>query len=197
LRLFTHPHKVEASTVYGFGRLMWAADRLREPQEITTRLAMYYRRTMRAVSVALATALAMTISSAQSHDDMSYPYLKGQWSRLPVPGVIGPPSFDQNKAAGKAQQAPLTPEYQAIFEASLVDQANGGHGNSVDYAKCIAGGMPHMMAGYQPLEFIALPETTYIVIGDQDHLRRIFTDGREWPKGHRTHLSGLFNWPMD
>jgi hypothetical protein len=39
-----------------------------------------------------------------------------------------------------------------------------------------------MMAACQPLEFIVLPDATYIVIADQDHLRRIFTDGRDWPK---------------
>jgi hypothetical protein len=31
---------------------------------------------------------------------------------------------------GAGQQAPLTPEYRAIFEASLADQAKRGEGNS-------------------------------------------------------------------
>ena len=81
----------------------------------------------------------------------------------------------------KGQQAPLTPEYQAILEASIADQAQGGHGNAVDYAKCISGGMPSMMIAFQPLEFIVLPDTTYVIVADQDHLRRIYTDGRDWP----------------
>jgi len=40
-----------------------------------------------------------------------------------------------------------------------------------------------MMQAYEPMQITVLPETTYILI---DHIheshRRIFTDGREWPK---------------
>jgi hypothetical protein len=32
------------------------------------------------------------------------------------------------------------------------------------------------------LEFVVTPEVTYIIIADYDPLRRIFTDGRDWPK---------------
>jgi len=32
------------------------------------------------------------------------------------------------------------------------------------------------------LEFIITPNTTYVMIGSDDHSRRIFTDGRDWPK---------------
>jgi len=113
---------------------------------------------------------------------MKYPNLKGQWTRFIVQGVPGQPSFDQTKRWGKAQQAPLTAEYQAILEASIADQAKGGHGNAVDVARCVSNGMPSVMIAYQPLEFIVTPETTYIIIADQDHVRRIFTDGRDWPK---------------
>jgi hypothetical protein len=42
--------------------------------------------------------------------------------------------------------------------------------------------MPFMMVAFRPLEFIITPEITYIIIADYDPLRRIFTDGREWPK---------------
>jgi hypothetical protein len=42
--------------------------------------------------------------------------------------------------------------------------------------------MPFMMVAFRPLEFIVTPETTYIIIADYDPLRRIFTDGRDWPK---------------
>jgi hypothetical protein len=43
--------------------------------------------------------------------------------------------------------------------------------------------MPAMMTLYQPMEIIVLPETTYIRI-DHTHesFRRIYTDGRDWPK---------------
>jgi hypothetical protein len=38
------------------------------------------------------------------------------------------------------------------------------------------------MVAFRPLEFVVTPDTTYIIIADYDPLRRIFTDGREWPK---------------
>ena len=129
---------------------------------------MHYRSLIRAIAIALPVALLMTLGGAKAHDDSKYPDLKGQWNRSVVPGLPGQPSFDQTKSWGRGQQAPLTPEYQAIFEASLADQAKGGHGNAVDYARCLAGGMPSMMIAFFPLEFIVLPETTYIAVADQD-----------------------------
>jgi hypothetical protein len=37
------------------------------------------------------------------------------------------------------------------------------------------------MIAFRPLEFIVTPETTYVLIGSDDHHRRIFTDGRDFP----------------
>jgi hypothetical protein len=143
---------------------------------------MHYRSLIRVIAVALPVALLMATGSPRAHDEAKYPNLKGRWDRFIVSGLGGQPSFEQTKPWGKGQQAPLTAEYQALFEASLADQANGGHGNAVDVARCVSNGMPSVMIAYQPLEFIVLPDMTYIVIADQDHLRRIFTDGRDWPK---------------
>jgi len=151
---------------------------------------MHYRSAIRAVAVALTVALLMTVGIARGHDDTKYPNVKGQWNRFVVPGLPGQPSQDQTKPWGKGQQALLTSEYQAIHEASLADQAKGGHGNAIDYARCVAGGMPSMMIAFYPLEFIVMPDTTYIIIADQDHLRRIFTDGRDWPKRIETTYQG-------
>ena len=81
-----------------------------------------------------------------------------------------------------AQDAPLTPEYKALLEASVADQASGGLGDTGDHARCSAAGMPWMMVAFRPLEFVISPETTYILIADFDPLRRIFTDGRAWPE---------------
>src|SRR5215468_3020433 len=143
---------------------------------------MYCRSSIFALGLSLSSALLIMIGGAKAHDEAKYPNLKGQWTRVIVPGVTGQPSFDQTKRWGKAQQAPLTPEYQAILETSIADQAKGGHGNAVDVARCVSNGMPSVMIAYQPLEFIVTPETTYVIVADQDHLRRIFTDGRDWPK---------------
>jgi hypothetical protein len=133
-------------------------------------------------TVGLVAALLTTIGSARAFDDSKYPNLKGQWERFVVRGLPGQPSFDQTKGAGRLQQAPLTPEYQKILEDSIKDQEAGGLGGGADHARCVAAGMPFMMVAFRPLEFIVTPETTYIIIADYDPLRRIFTDGRDWPK---------------
>ena len=127
--------------------------------------------------------VAVTVSAAQSQvfDFSKYPDLKGQWERFVVPGLPGQPSFDQTKPWGTGQQAPLTPEYQAILEASIADQEKGGLGNSADHVMCGGAGMPFMMIAFRPLEFVITPGTTYVLIADYDALRRIFTDGRDWP----------------
>jgi hypothetical protein len=130
--------------------------------------------------MACAVALLGAPGGARAFDDSKYPNLRGQWDRVIVRGANG--QFDQTKPLGRGQQAPLTPEYQAIFEESLADQASGGHGAGIDHAKCIAAGMPFMMIAFRPLEFVVTPETSYLIIADYDPLRRIFTDGRDWPK---------------
>jgi len=128
---------------------------------------------------ALALACALTPNSLASADDAKYPNWKGQWDYInPRFGGQGV-KYDPTKAFGPAQQAPLTPEYQRVHEESMADQAKGGQGNFLDHARCIPGGMPTMMSGNR-LEFIITPETTYISTGSD--LRRIFTDGRPWPK---------------
>jgi hypothetical protein len=133
-------------------------------------------------AVAISAGLLAFIGGAQAFDDAKYPNLKGQWDRFAVSGLAGQPSFDQTKPWGLGQQAPLTPEYQAILEASVADQAKGGLGNNVEHSQCSASGMPFMMIAFRPLEFVITPETTYILIADYDPLRRVFTDGRNWPK---------------
>jgi len=140
-------------------------------------------------AVALA-ALTASIASAQIVDFSKYPNLKGQWTRFVVRGLGGQASFDQTKPWGFGQEAPLTPEYKAIEEASLADQADGGHGNNYDHARCVASGMPRMMIAFRPLEFVIMPETTYILVGDQDQPRRVFTDGRDWPKSIEPSFAG-------
>jgi hypothetical protein len=133
-------------------------------------------------AIALLAALAMTITAARAFDDAQYPNLKGQWIRAPVPGATGQPTYDPSKPPGRGQQAPLTPEYQAIFEANLADQAAGGLGTTGGW-RCRAWGMPAMMNVYQPMEIVVLPDVTYVLTNDT-HLsqRRIFTDGRGWPE---------------
>src|SRR2546430_15380018 len=43
------------------------------------------------------------------------------------------------------------------------------------------GGMPLMTIAFTPLEFVVTPEITYVLTGNTEPNRRIYTDGREWP----------------
>jgi hypothetical protein len=135
----------------------------------------------RSLVIAAALAALSWSAGAQIVDFSKYPNLKGQWTRFVVRGLGGQASFDQTKPWGFGQAAPLTPEYRAIEAASIADQAAGGHGNNYDHVRCVAAGMPRMMIAFRPLEFVIMPETTYILVGDQDQPRRVFTDGRDWP----------------
>jgi hypothetical protein len=114
-------------------------------------------------------------AGAQIFDYSQYPDLKGQW--LPVGG---PGRFDMSKAWGPGQEAPLTPEYQAIFEANLADQAAGGQGYDRDFV-CQSPGMPRVTNGYGEIEFVLTPDTIYILTQHIHDNRRVFTDGRDWP----------------
>ena len=71
----------------------------------------------------------MAAGHARALDEANakYPDWKGQWTRAPT-GVAGQPQppFDPSKPWGLGQDPPLTPEYQAIYEANLKDQARAG-----------------------------------------------------------------------
>jgi hypothetical protein len=126
-------------------------------------------------AIALAAVLGATMGDARAFDDAKSPDLKGQW-RV----VGGPMRFDPKKGWGPEQQAPLIAEYQAIFEANLVDQAAGGQGTTPTFT-CISPGMPRVTNGYGQMEVVVTPETTHILVQHIHDNRRIFTDGRQWP----------------
>ena len=130
--------------------------------------------------VALVVACWMSPATAQVLDLGKYPDLTGQWRRFVVPGLPGQGGHDQTKPWAFGQEAPLTPEYVEIFKQSLADQARGGLG-LISTARCLPAGMPHMMMGFGQMEFVIAPGTTHILIDWDDHGRRIFTDGRDWP----------------
>jgi hypothetical protein len=122
-------------------------------------------------------ALIIMIGSAHAFDDSLYPDLKGQWTRA-TPDT----SFDPSKPPGRGQQAPLTPEYQAIFEANLRER-EAGVPPTWPGRTCLPPGMPATMTAYEPMEIIVMPRTTFIRIDYiRETRRRIFTDGRAWPK---------------
>jgi len=138
---------------------------------------------------ALIATMVLTAGAARAGDDVKYPSTwKGQWTRVVHREVEVQGAFDQTKPWGLGQQAPLTEEYQKVHRQSMDDQKNGGLGN-YPTARCLPSGMPRIMTfGYH--EYVVTPETTYILLSGSDHLRRIFTDGRDWPKNPKPTYGG-------
>jgi len=126
-------------------------------------------------AIAAAATLSMNVALAQALHESKYPDLNGEWSR----GDEGA-QWDPSKPRGLAQQAPLTAEYQAIFEANLAALHSGGRGDDPQL-QCLPSGMPRVMIAYEPVEVIVTPETTYVRIDHLGEFRRIYTDGRDWP----------------
>src|SRR5438034_6394831 len=93
-------------------------------------------------AIAVTAVLWTAAASAQIMDYGKYPAWSGQW--LAVPNG-GPPRYDPSKPPGRGQQAPLKPEYAAIHEASLKDQAEGGQGIDIGY-RCVPSGVPRQMS---------------------------------------------------
>src|SRR5215469_2373900 len=136
---------------------------------------------LRRASIGSMAAAAMLVSAfgAQALDDSKYPDWRGQWRRINL--VSGPASFDPTKTVGPGQQAPLIPEYQAIHKAALADMDAGGFG--IDRTNsCFSPGMPRIMNVYTIMEVLITPEATHILINNIRDNRRIYTDGRDWPK---------------
>jgi hypothetical protein len=140
--------------------------------------------TLPAMAVGIALALALAVPGAQAFDETKYPDWSGQWHRPRGVGI----QWDQTKPLGRGQQAPLTAEYQALFEASLADQAKGGQGEDARFT-CIPPGMPRIMTIIWPAEFVILPKITYVNF--ENHMpRRIYTDGRSFPTNEEPSFQG-------
>jgi hypothetical protein len=132
----------------------------------------------------VAVALALPVAGAQAHDELKYPDWAAQWRR--PPGVNN--QWDPTKPRG-TEDAPLTPEFKAAFEANLKDQEEGGQGTDPTYL-CIPDGMPRAMNVIFPMEMIITPDTTYIHIEYLQMFRRIYTDGRAFPEDTDTSFMG-------
>ena len=141
-----------------------------------------------AIKVVLLAGVAWTaaLGAPAIGEGMTYPAFESQW-RNPIAGSGGKP-WDPVKPTGLGQQAPLTPEYQAILEASLRGQAKGGRGNNYEEA-CMLSGMPRIMSLAGPMEILIQPIHTLMIF--QNALpRRIYTDGRDWPKNGEPSFQG-------
>src|SRR5258708_23632426 len=100
--------------------------------------------------------VVLGVVDAQAWGDGKYPDLKGQWVR--AEGARGVGRFDPTKPPGRLQEAPLTAEYQAIYEANLADQASGGQGVDPTY-QCLSPGTPRIMHAYSPMAIVVTPDT--------------------------------------
>jgi hypothetical protein len=120
-------------------------------------------------SIMAALALAMVVTGARAFDETKYPNFKGQWLRTTAPRWVD------------ASKAPLTPEYRAIFDENVKDQADGGQGYTPTYT-CLSPGMPRVMNAYEPFEVVVTPQATHILMDHIHDSRRIFTDGRGFPE---------------
>jgi len=129
----------------------------------------------RTLVIALLCALLMSVAGARA-EEAKYPNLRGQWVRN------GAVQWDVGKPPGRGQKAPLTAEYQAIYDTSLAEEAATGGQAYNPQVKCIPPGMPRAMIGYEPIEILVTPQTTYIRLHFMGEFRRIYTDGRDWPQ---------------
>jgi hypothetical protein len=139
-----------------------------------------------AFSALLATSLLAAISggsTADAQDMAKYPDWKGQWIR------IGGGSYDPNKPGGRGQEPPLTAEYRTLWEKNIAMEAAGSQEYNPQ-ARCLPGGMPRMMIVYEPMELVVTPQITYVLMEYMNPLRRIYTDGRDWPKSSEPTFSG-------
>jgi hypothetical protein len=105
--------------------------------------------TLLAVLLAAVMHASAPPAAAQTADAKHYPDWRGAWSRVFVPGLKGNPSWDPTRSEGRAQEAPLTPEYRAMHEAA-----------------------------------------THLLMGFLYEIRRIFTDGRDWPDPLEPSMAG-------
>jgi hypothetical protein len=134
---------------------------------------------------ALALALvgfALPVTGARAFDDAQYPEMRGSWSR---PGAA---HWDLSKPVMR-QEAPLTPEYQAVFAANVANTLSGGQETNPQVI-CYPSGMPRVMIAYEPFEIIITPEITYVRFDQLGETRRIYTDGRGWPEKIRPSWDG-------
>jgi len=142
---------------------------------------MLHRSLVGAIAVMAASVVALSDARSQQ---AKYPDWNGQWIKSDRGNA-----WDPTKPGGRAQQAPLTPEYQAIYEANLADQAVGGQGADPLF-RCVPPGMPRQMTAVFPMEIMIMPSTTYMAFEQGNVLRRIYTDGRYWPQEREPSFAG-------
>jgi hypothetical protein len=119
----------------------------------------------------LALLLICAPTAARAFDESRYPDWSGAWIR------IGSANTFADEQAGPP---PLTPQYQAKFEREKAARLTGKADDNPT-VRCLPPGMPRAMVAVDPIEIVITPNTTYLIIAYFKIVRRIYTDGRDWP----------------
>jgi hypothetical protein len=125
--------------------------------------------------VAICVAAALTAATLPASAEWKYPDWSGQWTDLNTM------RWDPSRPPNAGQAAPLTAEYRAQLEAAVANRKEGGRGNTTTIT-CGHSGMPRSMLVYETMEIVIKPNVTYVLFDFIDPLRRIYTDGRDWPR---------------
>jgi hypothetical protein len=96
----------------------------------------------------------------------------GVWEK-----VQDSPSWVPFVPRGRAQNAPLTPEYEAIFKKAD-DDGRAGRPSGDITANCLPQGMPRVMTMTYPMEITQNEHQFNIFAEWQEQTRRIYVDGR-------------------
>src|SRR5258708_21459713 len=133
----------------GYGHRTWKSRPVRL-RPVTGRMSMRYPSPLG--TIALLALLGMAVTTARAFDESQYPNLKGQWRRVGDRGLLaggaGGLRWDDSKppalTPSLGQEPPLTPEYQAIYEANLADMAHARHAIDPTYA-LVSPSMPRVL----------------------------------------------------
>jgi hypothetical protein len=130
---------------------------------------------VRSAILTLTIAALLGAAGANAQAQWKYPDWSGQWTDLNTD------RWDPSRPRNAGQEAPLTPEYQAALKAAGASREDGGRGNTPTIS-CGHTGMPRSMLVYETMEIVIKPNLTYMIFDFIDPVRRIYTDGRAWPK---------------
>jgi hypothetical protein len=99
---------------------------------------------------------------------------------------------------GRAQNPPLTPAYQKIFEEHIAN-ADAGKPTGDPTANCAPPGMPRIMTMTYPMEITMAPDRILIFAEWLEQVRRIFIDGRPLPEDPEPTYNGesVGHWEGD
>ena len=90
-------------------------------------------------------------------------------------------AFDPSKPFGRQEKPPLTPEYQAIYEANLADMEKGGQGIDPTYNVPVSGHAARHDSLFGDGIRRHAGNHIHPVERDWDFIRHIYTDGRGFP----------------